>query len=262
MPRGGTRLRGAVGIEAVGAARERERHAVPLIGRLVGHDRDDRGRRRRRAARWIAAQPGAQRGCIARTGTLHRLLRRRVADHEHTILERETVDAVSGRDGHRRVDAGRDDRVGHDVAAHAQRLAAERDRAARRHAESLERKELEVGAVVARRQKSRFPGALGDPRRRGHLVERAAFAAAHGVAGQREEIRLEVGLADLVDRVLHSRAAGAKGGDRERDGEKTFDHTRLCLITRSTMIGYRWPRSFPIPGGSRAFAPRRRSRRG
>ena len=107
---------------------------------------------------------------------------------------------------------------------HPQRLAVQRDRAARRHAESLERKELEVRAVVSRREQTGFPRALGDPRRGGHLVERSTFAAAHGVAGQREQIRLQVGFADLVDRILGRCGGSDQGSHDESGGEKAFEH--------------------------------------
>ena len=79
-----------------------------------------------------------------------------------------------------------------------QRLAAERDEAAGRHAEPLEREELEVRAVVAGRLQAGLARAFGEPHRRRHLVERAALAAAHLVAGEREQIGLDVGFADAV----------------------------------------------------------------
>ena len=85
-----------------------------------------------------------------------------------------------------------------------------------RDAEAFEREELEVGAVVAGRLQPGVARALRDPRRCGHLVERAAFAAAHLVAGEREQVGLDVGFADPVDRILcFSRGDDSAGGGDE-----------------------------------------------
>src|SRR5262249_13315974 len=98
-----------------------------------------------------------------------------------------------------------------------ERLAVERDRAARRYAEAVDGEELEVRAVVARRLKSRGACAFGDPGRRGQLVERAGLAASHRIAGKGEEITPEIRFADPVNRIAGAGVHGA-GEDDDEDG--------------------------------------------
>ncbi len=223
----------AVGIEAVGAARERERHALPVLLRRVGHEDDDRRRRPLADERLDPSRPGAQRVRCARP---YRPLRGgipgrrgwKVSNDHRAILDVQSESLVRGSarqrflaDRHRRrVDLREHDRVGDDVLTHAQRRSAQRDRAAGGHAETFERKELEVGAVVPGRLQTGFARALRDPSRCRHLVERAALAAAHLVAGQREQIGPDFGFADPLDRIPPAlRAGGQDEGGNEQDCE-------------------------------------------
>jgi hypothetical protein len=107
--------------------------------------------------------------------------------------------------------------------SHHELLATQSHEAARRHAESLEREELEVRAVVAGGLKAGRARTLCDPRRCGHLVERAALAPAHLIAGEREQIGLDVGLADAVNRVLTALRRRADRDSKDGDGQGSLD---------------------------------------
>jgi hypothetical protein len=105
------------------------------------------------------------------------------------------------------------------------------------------REELEIGPVVAGRLQSCFARPLRDPRRRGHLVERPSFAAAHRVAGQREQVPLQIGLADPADRVFRGGGAGRDGRSEHDNAEAAVEHARFCGGTGDR----RNPRIRPTP---------------
>jgi hypothetical protein len=145
------------------AARESERHAVPLILEIVA-DEHDHGRRALCGDR--LHQPSRPRAQRVGSWRGRRACRRRwrVAHHQGLALEIQAGDLGDVRDHDRRVHVREHRGVGDDVAAHAERRAADRHRTARRHAEALEREELEVGAVVAGWLESRGARAFGEPR--------------------------------------------------------------------------------------------------
>jgi hypothetical protein len=119
---------------------------------------------------------------------------------------------VSLRNDDRRIDFRENNVVRHDVSAHAQLFAAERNLAGRRNAEALDREELEVRAVIAARQKTNRAATLGNPHRRVQLVDGACFAATHRVACEREQIGFQVFLRNAVDRIPDLRAADTSRG--------------------------------------------------
>src|SRR6185295_2619018 len=100
-----------------------------------------------------------------------------------------------------------------------------------RHPRPLEREELEVGAVVAGRLQARLAGALRNPGRRRHLVERAPLPAAHRVAGKREQIRFEISIANAVDRILPARADGDDRNDHDGAPETASTEAHDILPT-------------------------------
>jgi hypothetical protein len=133
-------------------------------------------------------------------------------------------------DGGRRIDGREHHAAGHGVATHPQRFAAQRDGAARGDAEALEREELEVRAVLAGRLQSRLARTLSKPDGSGHLVERAALAAAHRVAGEREQVGLDVGLADAIDRILAARVGRADRGHEQGEGQQSSGESHAPII--------------------------------
>jgi hypothetical protein len=83
-----------------------------------------------------------------------------------------------------RIDARGHGRQQHRVFPQAQRRPLHGHRARRRMPDAAQAEELEVRAVIARRQEPRLARTLRQPRGGAHLVLRPPFATAHGIGGE------------------------------------------------------------------------------
>lgn len=196
--------RGARGVEPVRAARRAGADGLELgVGDGVGDDDDGRrpapgeeGGALPHCLLCVAAggEAHAGRGCVRRRDH-HRgdRLPREVHAGELALRARADVDE---REVNRRVGGREDD----DVAPEGERAPVDRHAARVGRAEPSHGPELEVRAIVPRRLEAGLARPLGYPHGRAHLAERAGLAAAHGVAGEREEIAPEIALRDGGER--------------------------------------------------------------